>query len=115
VSAPGKAGAIQPVEVWPKLRSSVRLVASVAWSTVTFGHCEAVAKARNEPWLAWLSRSHDPIVDKVLKRFIAIASAQGATPELASADLRLLHILVSLSDFAAPPNPARYRDRNMSH
>jgi hypothetical protein len=35
MSAPGKAGAIQPVEVRPKLRSSVRLVASVAWPLAT--------------------------------------------------------------------------------
>src|SRR6516162_5029669 len=33
--APGKAGAIQPVKVRPKLRSSVRLVASVAWPMAT--------------------------------------------------------------------------------
>ena len=39
MSAPGEAGAIQPVEVRPKLRSSVRLVASVAWPPAT-----AVAK-----------------------------------------------------------------------
>ena len=35
MSAPGKAGEIQPVEVRPKLRSSVRLVASVAWPLAT--------------------------------------------------------------------------------
>jgi hypothetical protein len=32
-------------------------------------HCEALAKARNEPWIAGLARSHDPIVDRVLRRF----------------------------------------------
>jgi len=31
-------------------------------------HCEAIAKARNEPWIAGLVRPHDPIIDKVLKR-----------------------------------------------
>ena len=35
MSAPGKAGAIQPVEARPKSRSSVRLVASVAWPLAT--------------------------------------------------------------------------------
>ena len=34
MSAPGKAGAIQPVEVRPKLVAS-RLVASVAWPLAT--------------------------------------------------------------------------------
>ena len=40
MSAPGKAGAIQPVEVRAQVRSSVRLVASVAWATGD-GGCEA--------------------------------------------------------------------------
>jgi len=41
-----------------------------AWKTaVVEWHCEAMAKARNEPWIAGLARSHDPIVDKTLKRF----------------------------------------------
>ena len=35
MSAPGKAGAIQPVEVRPQVGSSVRLVASVAWPLAT--------------------------------------------------------------------------------
>ena len=35
MSAPGKAGAILPVEVRSKLRSSVRLVASIAWPLAT--------------------------------------------------------------------------------
>jgi hypothetical protein len=35
--APGKAGAILPVQVRPKVRSSVRLVASVAWPLATVG------------------------------------------------------------------------------
>ena len=40
MSAPGKAGAIQPVEGPAQVRSSVRLVASVAWPTGDSG-CEA--------------------------------------------------------------------------
>jgi len=43
---------------------------SDAWkNAVLEWHCEAIAKARNEPWIAGLARSHDPIVDRVLRRF----------------------------------------------
>ena len=35
MSAPAKVGTILPVQVRPKLRSSVRLVASVAWPLAT--------------------------------------------------------------------------------
>jgi hypothetical protein len=41
-----QAGAIQPVKVRPKLRSSVRLVASVAWLLAT------VVTKRTELWKA---------------------------------------------------------------
>jgi putative tryptophan/tyrosine transport system substrate-binding protein len=69
MSAPGKAGAIQPVEVRPKLRSSVRLIASVAWPLAT-----VVAK-RTQPELEAELRAVEEAGHAIGRRILVVKAA----------------------------------------